>query len=1114
MRFKFATLLLMTLVISVCLQAQQYFPVKQNKKWGLIDSEGEIVLPPEYDAIGEFKRFGYAIMQKDGGVGMLNRFGFEIIPPLYNDIKVLDSTLVAVMEQGDWMVINLQQEIILPKGYERIQIWDHQFLAYMKNGKWGIVDKFGNTISQPIYDDIRWESKALFLTTKGDKIGLLSAEGEKILDNVAEEIKVFNDSLYFFKEGSHWGAVDHTGNIVIATRYDNFKKLSDTYIKLIANNKFFIYSLACRNIITHGQFDDYYPFSKRYVIVKKERQLGLIDWCGRMILSPKYYEIQSYGRKLFRVNYQGKWGVVRPDETPLISFNYDYIAPLRGKLCQVKKDNLFGIVNFKGEEVVQPAYHRIELNQNQAKAYINKEGSESESALSILNFDEEGKLTSNNSFDNHFQIRIAGRQSTSESQGDGEEESNYQLDQFEWFYSPVEDRWGLRKLTDGSIQIDPIFHFIQVEKDLGFTLVGIEKFEKYEFERTTYRFEMIYGLVKNDIGLLVTEVDFWDVRFSDFEKGFPAARVIFSNGRHGLVDRIGKVIRKDFAYIGDFKEGAARMSIQGHLSGSMKKQKNLDKLSVYLGEMLSANYRVDYTQYDQLFQQEAMLTCNGCEWGYIDTSGQVVVPPTYSFAEDIVNQVGIVECQGKWGMIDKFGKELIPCRYDGVHFLENTDNKIIKIYIQQPKYGLIDTLGQLTVNAVYDEIGQFSEGRLSVKRNGMWGYVDSNGLEVIPCRFRTVSNFSEGLAAVKLGQYWGFIDKMGNVDIGFKYRRVGNFKDSLAWAYEGEGIGYIDKQENYVIPPLFDKANDFEQGVARVMKNKAFGLIDRNGRFIQKPRYSDIQPFDQNGLAIVRFGNERIKYGLINLKGEQITRVSYNSIEPFQEGLAAVKFRDGYGYIDTTGQLTIPNIYSKVSGFSENRAAVQKDGQCGYINHQGNTVIPFSFSKCLDFDEGKAVVYKGIRKAGLIDANGEFIFEPSLNRLLQFKEGRGLMRDNKYRFYYITEQAGLYNGYYQQASEFKHGVAVVKIDEKWGIINQKGIAIIPPKYDKIESFQGGYAKVRIKGFNGLSNLKGELIVQPDYEFISYAGEGLFRVEQGDKIGYFDVNGQWVWSLSK
>ncbi|MBK7871406.1 MAG: WG repeat-containing protein [Saprospiraceae bacterium] len=137
-----------------------------------------------------------------------------------------------------------------------------------------------------------------------------------------------------------------------------------------------------------------------------------------------------------------------------------------------------------------------------------------------------------------------------------------------------------------------------------------------------------------------------------------------------------------------------------------------------------------------------------------------------------------------------------------------------------------------------------------------------------------------------------------------------------------------------------------------------------------------------------------------------------------------------------------------------------------------------------------------------------------MDRLITFREGRGLVRDNEYRFYYITEQAGLYNGFYDEATEFQHGVAVVQVNGKWGIINRKGIEIIPPKYDKIETFENGYARVRIQGFTGLSNLNGQLIVKPNFEYISYAGDGLFRAEQGDKVGYFDQSGNWVWSLTK
>lgn len=1068
------------------------------------------MLSPEYEAIGEFKRFGYAVMQRAGGVGLLDQKGRELVRPGYEDLKVLDSTLIAVRERGEWKVIDLQGRIVLDRGYERVQVWDNRYLAYRRDGKWGVVDHRGRELAPARYDEIAMEKQHYFLTRQGKELGLLSVRGEEILSNIAVEVNILSDSLFFYRRGNLWGAVDRNGRQLVAPEYDSFTRVSDSFIKLVSDGRYSLYSVPCKRIVNDSGYEDFYAFSLRYVMVRLGKKLGLLDWCGQLILTPRYSEIQMYAGASFRVNYQGKWGVVGADDRQLVPFQYDYIAPLRGSVCLIKQGRSFGVVNEKGEQVVEPVYDRIELEDHLAKAFrTNDSGRES---LTLFHFDAEGRVRDNSRFAQHFQITIAGNSQTANRIG--ETENVYLLEDFEWFYAPEADRWGLRRLQDGSIQIEPVFHYVETDLELGLTLVGIQKNERYEFERTTFRFDMAYGLVKNDLGLLVTELEFWDIRLDDFRKGYPLARCVFSNGRHGLIDRIGRVVRRDLAYIGDFHDGVARMSVQGRLSGSMKSGHALEPLQSYLSDLRARAYMMDYTQYDQLFQSEAELTCEDCQWGYLDTSGQIVVNPRYTFARDFVNEVGIVECEGKWGMVNRGGTELIPCRYDGIQFLENTGNRIVQVYIKEPKYGLIDTLGQIAVNAVYDEIGSFSEGRLSVQRNGMWGFVDRNGLEVIPCRFREVQNFSEGLAAVKLGNNWGFIDKQGHIEIDFNYLRAGNFQNGLAWVYTNEGAGYINQEEEFVIPTAFDRAHDFHQGVARVMVDNKYGLIDTRGRWIQRPRYTDIAPFDRHGLAIVTYGNSSVRYSLINLEGYMVTHSPYREIGPFHEGLAPVKDRNAYGFIDTTGRLVIPCEYSKVSKFSEGRAAVQRDGACGYITRTGESIVDFTFTKCLDYDGGKAVVYQGIRRAGLVDTEGNIVLEPSVDRLLTFQEGRGLVRDDHYRFYYITEQADLYDGYYQRASAFRHGVAVVQVDEKWGVINQRGIEIIPPKYDRIESFEDGFAKVRIQGFSGLSNLQGELIVQPNYEYISYAGEGLFRVEQGDRIGYFDADGEWVWGLSK
>ena len=218
------------------------------------------------------------------------------------------------------------------------------------------------------------------------------------------------------------------------------------------------------------------------------------------------------------------------------------------------------------------------------------------------------------------------------------------------FFDPVKGRWGLRRLSDGGIQIEPVFQYIMTVKELGFTLVGMEKKSFYDFERTTFRFDIAYGLVNNDLGMLITKVEFLDLRLEDFKKGLPLARCLFTDGKFGLVNNEGIVLQRQLAYIGGIQRwGLPRMSEYGRISGSMGKARGLGKLSIFLEEILSSGYMVDYTSYDRLFRHQANLSCESCQWGYIDTLGNTKVKPAYTFANDFVNEVGIVEKNGQVG---------------------------------------------------------------------------------------------------------------------------------------------------------------------------------------------------------------------------------------------------------------------------------------------------------------------------------------------------------------------------------------------------------------------------------------------------------------------------------
>ena len=211
-----------------------------------MNAAGQIEIPPIYDAIGEFKQFGYAVMQREGRVGLLGKNGGQIIPAKYDDIKVLDSLFVAVMDADEWMVINLREQVILPKGYQRVIIWDGKYLAFMKDRKWGIRSTAGQLLVPAVYDEISYR-EGFFQTQKSKLLGLLHPDGRELLKPQADDIQIYSDSLFFYKNGHRWGAVDVAGKAVIPVEFDYFKRISSNFIKLVANGKKYIYSIASEN---------------------------------------------------------------------------------------------------------------------------------------------------------------------------------------------------------------------------------------------------------------------------------------------------------------------------------------------------------------------------------------------------------------------------------------------------------------------------------------------------------------------------------------------------------------------------------------------------------------------------------------------------------------------------------------------------------------------------------------------------------------------------------------------------------------------------------------------------------------------------------------------------
>jgi len=150
----------------------------------------------------------------------------------------------------------------------------------------------------------------------------------------------------------------------------------------------------------------------------------------------------------------------------------------------------------------------------------------------------------------------------------------------------------------------------------------------------------------------------------------------------------------------------------------------------------------------------------GGSWGYINSTGRMVFQPNFQLASDFSEGLAWVRIGNKTGFIDTRARWVIMPQFDGAsRFYEG-----LAIVSVAKKKGYIDTRGTVVIEPQFDDAYVFSEGLAQVKIDGKWGYIDKTGKVIVEPQFYEVSSFSEGMAAVAMNQ-WGYIDTTGKVVI-------------------------------------------------------------------------------------------------------------------------------------------------------------------------------------------------------------------------------------------------------------------------------------------------------------------------------------------------------------
>lgn len=358
-------------------------------------------------------------------------------------------------------------------------------------------------------------------------------------------------------------------------------------------------------------------------------------------------------------------------------------------------------------------------------------------------------------------------------------------------------------------------------------------------------------------------------------------------------------------------------------------------------------------------------TAAGTLWGYINPQGQWSIAPAFEYADDFQpNGLAVVQKNGKAGLIDTAGKEILAAKYDTI--LPFSDG--LAVVISDPGFQVINQLGALVTHKTYSYISPYQEGRAVFSQgapNGTsaYGYLDTAGREVIPATYLSANDYQGGRALVQPGeQQFMLIGRGGERLATYPYPFVGPPGDGrLAFQKEANGkYGYLDEQGAVVIPPTYSAALPFQEG--RAVVNTAadyqnnYGLIDKGGSFVVKPQFNDIRQLGEGRIALGKAISEQepyrgSRYALADNNGRLLTDYHFDDIASFKQGLASVttgretffidkegRRASGLPVVPGSGSLTLTGALIKA--LVDNRLSYY--GPSGRLVWAQNTVIPLT----------------------------------------------------------------------------------------------------------------------------------------------------------------------------
>ena len=334
-----------------------------------------------------------------------------------------------------------------------------------------------------------------------------------------------------------------------------------------------------------------------------------------------------------------------------------------------------------------------------------------------------------------------------------------------------------------------------------------------------------------------------------------------------------------------------------------------------------------------------------------------------------------VEKDGKYGLINFEGKEVLPCDYDEITALKGvTNNLLVK---KDGKVGLVNEKGQTIVNTEYKDIKTLKEGYkneyIIVNDNNQYGIISTTGTVIIEPKYEDVKylNNSE-MFAIKDAGVWKLINKDNQILIDGGYDNIIEAKGENVVVEKGGKYGVVTTKNEEKIPVEYEQIK-YTFSIYYIAKTGGkYGIINLNNEQVKDFNYINID-YVEKGDFIQADVSDTETVIFDNNLSEKISGI-----------VSEINQEKGYIKVYTNNEYKYYNFKFEEKKSSDiltsnNLFLSKKDGKYGYVNKEGKVIVDYIYE---DGTEQNSCGFAAVKKDGVwgsINKVGAVELEPSVN---------------------------------------------------------------------------------------------------------------------------------------